>query len=234
MNEFEQQLLTALQTKFDGVDAKILGRIARKFAKTATDTSEENAKTIADGITFQQVLESYSDFRVTEATKTTILNYEKAHNLRDGKPISQEQPDQTAEQGGENVPAWAKQLMEDNKTLRSELDAYRIERTSKSRLEQFRKAVEPLPTKVKERYEKDFARLSFKDDQDFSDYISEITPDIAAIAQQVSQQGARVSSPLIGQGNGTEASQLVKERFEAVAKADTAPAIAGLPTNKTN
>ena len=38
--EFEQLILAALQTKFTGVDAKILGRIAKKYAKTATGTTE--------------------------------------------------------------------------------------------------------------------------------------------------------------------------------------------------
>ena len=94
--EFEQLILAALQTKFPGVDAKILGRIAKKHAKTATGTTEADAKTIVDGITFQQVLESHADYRATEAQKTAIANYESKHNLRDGKPIEQAQQQQSA------------------------------------------------------------------------------------------------------------------------------------------
>ena len=96
--EFEQLILAALQTKFPGVDAKILGRIAKKHAKTATGTTEADAKTIVDGITFQQVLESHADYRATEAQKTAIANYESKHNLRDGKPIEQAQQQQGAQQ----------------------------------------------------------------------------------------------------------------------------------------
>lgn len=245
--EFEQLILAALQTKFIGVDAKILGRIAKKYAKTATGTTEADAKTIVDGITFQQVLESHADYRATEAQKTAVANYESKHNLRDGKPIEQpqqqntqpqtsqqEQNSQTAgQQGGqpeEKVPAWAQQMMADNKALREELQSYKTERTQNSRLERFREAIKGAPDKVKARYEKDFARLTFKDDADFDSYLEEIAPDITAMAALSPRNGAAVGAPFGSQGSNTAASELVKARFEAAAKAEVAPAIAGLPT----
>lgn len=245
--EFEQLILAALQTKFTGVDAKILGRIAKKYAKTATGTTEADAKTIVDGITFQQVLESHADYRATEAQKTAVANYESKHNLRDGKPIEQlqqnqsqtqpqqEQSGQTAEQQGgqqseEKAPAWAQQIIADNKALRERLQSIESERTQNSRLERFREAIKGAPDKVKTRYEKDFARLTFKDDADFDGYLEEIAPDIAAMAASDSRKGAAVGAPFGSQGSNTTASELVKARFEAAAKADAAPAIAGLPT----
>lgn len=245
--EFEQLILAALQTKFTGVDAKILGRIAKKYAKTATGTTEADAKTIVDGITFQQVLESHADYRATEAQKTAVANYESKHNLRDGKPIEQpqqnqsqtqpqqEQSGQTAgQQGGqqseEKAPAWAQQIIADNKALRERLQSIESERTQNSRLERFREAIKGAPDKVKARYEKDFARLTFKDDADFDGYLEEIAPDIAAMAASDSRKGAAVGAPYGSQGSNTTASELVKARFEAAAKADAAPAIAGLPT----
>ena len=217
--EFEQLILAALQTKFPGVDAKILGRIAKKHAKTATGTTEADAKTIVDGITFQQVLESHADYRATEAQKTAIANYESKHNLRDGKPIEQAQQQQSAQL-----------IIAANNALREELQSYKTERTQNSRLERFRKAIEDAPDKVKARYEKDFARLTFKDDADFDSYLEEIAPDITAIAAQVARNGAAVGAPFGSQGSNTAASDLVKTRFEAAAKADATPAIAGLPT----
>lgn len=245
--EFEQLILAALQTKFTGVDAKILGRIAKKYAKTATGTTEADAKTIVDGITFQQVLESHADYRATEAQKTAVANYESKHNLRDGKPIEQPQQNQSqtqpqqpqsgqtaGQQGGqqseEKAPAWAQQIIADNKALRERLQSIESERTQNSRLERFREAIKGAPDKVKTRYEKDFARLTFKDDADFDGYLEEIAPDIAAMAASDSRKGAAVGAPFGSQGSNTTASELVKARFEAAAKADAAPAIAGLPT----
>lgn len=238
--EFENLILAALQTKFEGIDAKILGRIAKKHAKTATGTTEADAKTIVDGITLQQVLESYADYRATEATKTAVQNYETKHKLRDGKPIETPEtnptttPTSTAPQGNagqqEETPAWAKALIDDNKVLRAELESFKKEKTANSRLAKFEKAIEALPGKFKERYKKDFSRLAFKDDEDFDNYLLEIAPDITAIAEQESRAGAKVTQPLGGKGTATEASALVKNRFEAISKAEAAPAIAGLPT----
>lgn len=243
--EFEQLILNALQTKFTGVDAKILGRIAKKYAKTATGTTEADAKTIVDGITFQQVLESHADYRANEAQKTAVANYESKHNLRDGKPIeqpqqqntqtqSQQEQSQTAQQGGQQtedkVPAWAQQMIADNKALREELQSYKTERTQNNRLERFREAIKGAPDKVKARYEKDFTRLTFKDDADFDSYLEEIAPDITAMAALSPRNGASVGAPFGSQGSNAAASELVKARFEAAAKADVAPAIAGLPT----
>lgn len=245
--EFEQLILAALQTKFTGVDAKILGRIAKKYAKTATGTTEADAKTIVDGITFQQVLESHADYRATEAQKTAVANYESKHNLRDGKPIEQPQQNQSqtqpqqeqsgktaGQQGGqqseEKAPAWAQQIIADNKALRERLQSIESERTQNSRLERFREAIKGAPDKVKTRYEKDFARLTFKDDADFDSYLEEIAPDITAMAALAPRNGAAVGAPFGSQGSNTAASELVKARFEAAAKADAAPAIDGLQT----
>lgn len=87
-------ILTALQTKFPGVDATILTRIANKKAEGVTDESTINS--IVEGIGFQDVLTSYGDFRAGDARITAIRGYEKQHNLKDGKPIenpqSQPQP----------------------------------------------------------------------------------------------------------------------------------------------
>lgn len=247
MDQFEQQILTALQTKFNGVDAKILGRIAKKKAKTAT--SEADVKTIVDGITLQQVIDSHADYRATEAQRTAVEKYESEHNLKDGKPVKpakqtaeaqggqQATTAQTTSQGGQQqqtevVPAWAQQLINDNKAFRDELNSYKAERTANTRLEAFKAAIAAAPDKIKARYERDFARLQFKDDEDFNSYLEEIKPDIAAIAEDTASKGGAFGSPLGGGAASGQPSDLVKARFAQPNTAATvSPAIAGLPTN---
>ena len=63
-----KEILDALKTKFPGVSESILGRIADKLSKTATNA--EQVKTAVDGVTIQQVIESYGDSRATEASAT--------------------------------------------------------------------------------------------------------------------------------------------------------------------
>ncbi len=86
----QEQILAALQTKFPGVEAAILTRIANKKAEGVTDENAVNS--IVEGIGFQDVLTFYGDFRAGDARITAIRGYEKQHNLKDGKPIESPNP----------------------------------------------------------------------------------------------------------------------------------------------
>ena len=85
-----EQILAGLQTKFTGVDTAILTRIATKKAEGITDETKVNS--IVEGISFSDVLNSYGDFRAGDASKTAVSNYEKKHNLKDGKSIENPNP----------------------------------------------------------------------------------------------------------------------------------------------
>lgn len=85
-----EQILARLQTKFSGADAATLQRIASKKAEGVTDESKVNS--IVEGISFQDVMSNYGDFRADGAQKTAVSNYEKKHNIKDGKPIEEPKP----------------------------------------------------------------------------------------------------------------------------------------------
>ena len=129
MNIYEQ-ILAGLKTKFQGVEDATLQRIASKKAEGVTDESKVNS--IVEGISFQDVLNSYGDYRADGAQKTAIANYEKKHNVKDGKPIEEPKPQPTPTPApqptpqpkpAEEVPAWAQSLIESNKTLGERLAA---------------------------------------------------------------------------------------------------------------
>ena len=87
----KEKILAALKTKFSGVDEAILSRIADKKATGVTDENQVNS--IVEGISFQDVLQNYGDFRAGQAQTTSIANYEKKHGLKDGKPIENPKPE---------------------------------------------------------------------------------------------------------------------------------------------
>lgn len=126
MNIYEQ-ILAVLKTKFQGVEDATLQRIASKKAEGVTDESKVNS--IVEGISFQDVLTSYGDYRADGAQKTAVSNYEKKHNIKDGKPIEEPkpqapQPTPTQQPNPtEQVPAWAQSLIDSNKTLSEKLAA---------------------------------------------------------------------------------------------------------------
>lgn len=124
MNIYEQ-ILAGLRTKFSGVDDATLQRIASKKAEGVTDESKVNS--IIEGISFQDVVTNYGDFRADGAQKTAVSNYEKKHNIKDGKPIEgkepKEPPTDPKPNPKEEVPAWAQSLIDSNKTLSEKLAA---------------------------------------------------------------------------------------------------------------
>ena len=89
MNIYEK-ILASLRTKFAGVDDATLQRIAAKKSEGVTDESKVDS--IVEGITFQDVVTNYGDFRADGAQKTAVSNYEKKHNIKDGKPIEEPKP----------------------------------------------------------------------------------------------------------------------------------------------
>lgn len=86
-----EQILAGLQQKFSGVDTATLTRIATKKAEGVTDETKINS--IVEGISFQDVMQNYGDFRAGQAQTSAVSNYEKKHGLKDGKPIETPKPE---------------------------------------------------------------------------------------------------------------------------------------------
>jgi hypothetical protein len=84
MNIYEQ-ILAGLKTKFKGVEVATLQRIATNKSEGVTDESKVNS--IVEGISFQDVLQSYGDYRAGDAQKTAVQNYEKKYDIKDGKAV---------------------------------------------------------------------------------------------------------------------------------------------------
>ena len=122
----QEKILAGLQQKFTGVDTAILTRIANKKAEGVTDETQVNS--IVEGISFSDVLKSYGDFRAGDASITAVATYEKKHNLKDGKPVVETVTEKPTEVEPEDVPAWAKALIESNKSLSDKLTRFETEK----------------------------------------------------------------------------------------------------------
>lgn len=123
----QEKILAGLQQKFTGADNATLVRIATKKAEGVTDEAQVQA--IVDSVSFGDVMQSYGDYRVGDATKTAIANYEKKHNLKDGKPA--DEPKKVDEpKKDEPVPAWAQAIIDSNKTLTEKVASYEAEKSA--------------------------------------------------------------------------------------------------------
>ncbi|MBQ3213282.1 MAG: hypothetical protein IJN45_08840 [Alistipes sp.] len=238
----KKEALDALKAKYPGVSEAILSRIADKIAKTAK--TQEEVTAAVEGVTFQQVLESYGDSRATEAQQTAVTNYEKKHGLKDGKKVEtggEQKPGETGGEGegnkggaagGSDLAAQiAAAIAAEMKPLKDELAAIKGEKTANSRKAALNKVLEGAPEKIRQRYEKDFARMTFNDDEDFNAWIGEITPDVEAITSDFNAKGGVVGRPKGGAaGNGDKENPHLKARIAEREAATTTPAIVGLST----
>lgn len=206
------EILNALKTKFEGVSDKTLGRIADKLANTAQ--GDEDAQTLADSITIAQLLESYGDSRANEAAITSVRNYEEKWGLKNGKAVNENKPtnnifansdahnlgrgDRERQTGAQEQPditaIVAKAIADAVSPLQQQLAAFQGERTAQSRRERLTEATKALPEALRNRYARDFERMSFENDDDFADYLNELQPDIKAITDAYSRKAA-VSTP---------------------------------------
>ncbi|WP_099465173.1 hypothetical protein [Parabacteroides provencensis] len=134
----KEKILALLKTKFPGVDEATLIRIAEKRATGVTDESQ--LQTIADGVGFQDVLNSYGDFRANGAVASAVANYEKKHGLKDGKPIENTtittQQQTTTEQQPDMAKIIADAVANAVKPLSDKLSQFETEKAQATRQEQ--------------------------------------------------------------------------------------------------
>ena len=174
-----EQILAGLQQKFAGVDTAILTRIATKKAEGVTDETKGISSvllvinSIIEGINFSDVLNSYGDFRAGDASKTAVSNYEKKHNLKDGKPIETTTTTKT-EENKDDVPAWAQALIDSNKSLSDKLTQFETEKAQATRSQQILAKAKEYG--IPENYAK---RCAIKDDEDLDAYFKDLKQEFA-------------------------------------------------------
>lgn len=209
-----KEILEQLKTKFSGVSEKILDRIAKKLAETVTKS--EDVKTAVDGVTFQEVLESYGDSRATDATKTAVLNYEKKHGLKDGVKVDTQQQQQVEIKPDENTPSWAVALANSVKALTDEVSHIKTERVASTRRQQMTEVLAKLPENLRKGYER--IDLEKMDDEAFSGLLAEVTGEVGEIVKDTSAKGAAFGVPAVTyQGvQGQQAQEASDDQVDAV------------------
>lgn len=231
----KQQILTALKAKFVGVSDAILDRVATKLAQTVT--TAEQVQTAVDGVTFQQVLESYGDSRATQATQTAVHNYETKYGLKDGVKVTPPEtqppvvppvtPPVTPPAGGaEAVPAWAQALIDSNNSLKNELAQMKTDRTTETRKQQISTLIEKLPENLRKAYSR--TPVDGLTDDQFTALVGEITTEVGDIQSSIQQKGAVFGKPA-AQNGGNQGAELTKEQVAAISQRDGAAQGQGQP-----
>lgn len=220
-----KEILDALKAKFPGVSDSILGRIADKLAKTAT--TAEQVTTAVEGVTIQQVIESYGDSRATEASNTArenaVKDYESRYGLKDGVKVTNntnnggEQPtggSATNPTGGDETPAWAKTLLE-------RIGRLETSKTTETRKQQLNAIIGKLPETTRKAYER--LPLDKYSDEEFTTMLSEVTTEVEGIVDETQARGGVFGKPS-ATGGTTQQTELTEAQKAAIAHRDGVPA----------
>ena len=206
----KEKLLALLKTKFQGVDDAILDRIATKKAEGVTDEAQLPA--VMEGIGFQDVLTSYGDFRAGDASVKAVSNYEKKHNIKDGKPIGQPA---TGDGQINNEPA----KPFDAEALKADmLKAFREEMAAAAQQEQQKvQRAAAIASKAKEFGipEKFAAKFNIAQGVDLDEYFK-------SVKQEMADAGFEFSEPPAQGGgmtnNGNDIAKLINTGTEQIVK----------------
>ena len=99
----KRKILDALKAKDDlkTLDEKILNRIAIVAVKTGKIKSEDGIQPYVDDLTLNEAVSIYADSRSTEATQHSVENYEKKYGIKDGKPLTAHESEESEEENAE-------------------------------------------------------------------------------------------------------------------------------------
>lgn len=206
----KKNLIAALATKFEGVDAKILSRIADKIMSDKTIESDEDVNSAVEEVTFADILKHYGDSRATEATRKAVSNYEKKHGIKDGKPIVlNEQDDDDDDDDPDSTKKTAKQSNQESelakliKQMSAKIDeqAEEIKQLKLGKVAESReKVLDGVIKDLKESQKKPYKRytLDAMSDDEFDEFIEEITGEVADLVKENKAAETAGFSPLLG------------------------------------
>ncbi len=222
-----ETILALLIAKFSGVRKDGLVALARSLALQCT--TEDEAKTLVDKFTDAQVNEFVKDYRadvdkeVSESNKTFETNLKKKFDLvQKTEPGGKKNPKDT---DPDDIAAIVKAAVDAAVApLNDKLNGYEAKTIAETRLQALNEKLNGCKDEnFKAQTLKDFARMNFKDDADFNEYLTGKEADIATANQNKADADLSNSggSPLFAQKEESGISKGVAEYVESLKPENT-------------
>jgi hypothetical protein len=213
----KKKLISALATKFEGVDAKVFDRIADNILDRKTIESDDDVEAAVAEITIQDVLKSYGDARATESARTAkrnaIKEYERRYKLKDGKRVAQkdddDDPDPDPDDDSDDkdptgvLAAMKKMFGALEKKLddaNSEIAAMKLGKVTETRKAKVNELIKDLTEAERRPYSR--ILVDSMTDEEFNAYLEEVKADAQNIAEEKAANGASFLPPLGGKTGG--------------------------------
>ena len=183
----KEKILAALRSKYPSTPAALLDRIADQYVNTVTDETLETV-IASDGVkNLLAFFQTETDRRATEATRTAVANYEKQHNLKEGKPASAEPPKPTDDP---NTPEWAKTILKQNQELTTKLQQLEKGTVTSGLMDRVKAKL--TEKKIPDAFLKG---RSIEKEEDVDALITEIEGDYALVKQDMVNKGVVIDVP---------------------------------------
>ena len=213
----KKKLISALATKFEGVDAKVFDRIADNILDRKTIESDDDVEAAVAEITIQDVLKSYGDARATESARTAkrnaIKEYERRYKLKDGKRVAQkdddDDPDPDPDDDSDDkdptgvLAAMKKMFGALEKKLddaNNEIAAMKLGKVTETRKAKVNELIKDLTEAERRPYSR--ILVDSMTDEEFNAYLEEVKADAQNIAEEKAANGASFLPPLGGKTGG--------------------------------
>ena len=206
------KLLQSLKTKYAhlGLEENILKAIATRLANAVKEESE--IENVVKGVEEEvKLLQSVADKGRTSLTKAEEARKKLEKELEEERaksnPNPQNPPAPSTDPKPDEVPAWAKGLLETVKKQNETIAAFQAEKQQQSAKERF---INQLKTQgVSETFYKRHLERTFKDDTEMEAFVNELKADEQAFLQTQANAGlSNLSGSVLGGGtdnNGVSA-----------------------------
>ncbi|WP_138481553.1 hypothetical protein [Dyadobacter bucti] len=210
-----------------GYSQKAINAVLDYLEKSVKEETE--IEEAVDGVgPILKVFQSEIDARIAAAEKAKKDKEEEdktAAEKAKSDGVESETAKKTTKKDSDEVPEWAKALIEsqkaqaeENKKLSDKLTAIESGKTSESRKQILESKIKDAPEKIKAKILKDFGRISFEKDEDFDTYITETEADLAEISQSINDQGLGQSQRPYTPTGGAAGKEASKEEASALLK----------------
>ena len=199
----KKTILALLVAKFQGARKDGLNVLAGILALQAS--TEDEAKALVEKITDAQVNEFIKDYRkdvdkeVFESNKTFETNLRKKYDFKEKEVEPGNDPSKNPNDIAEIVKAAVAAAV---KPFEEKLSGYETKNIADSRLAQLNEKLNGCKDETfKAQTLKDFARMTFANDDDFTQYLNDKTADIATANQNMANAalGGASGKPLFAQ-----------------------------------
>lgn len=172
-----------------GVSEKAFDRVASFYEKNGLlkeESTDEDLSTLAEGAESLLIgFKAESDSKLEDFKKK---NNPKQKTETEKKVETPETEPKDQEKEKEEMPAWAKAVIESNQNIAKELAGIKVSNTFSSRKKILEERLKDIPEKLRTKTIKDFERMSFDDDDSFNSYVDETSTDLEEFKIQSEQE----------------------------------------------